>query len=156
MSVHTPMLPTREGPMNTRGFTLIELLIVVVIIGILAAIAIPKFANTKEKAVLASMKSDLRNLITAQEAFFFDNTDYAGSVTGGGQINGTGGVGSATFVPSTGNVLLITYISATGYNATITNPVLIGAITTCGIFVGPVANSPNGAAVPNETVVGCF
>ncbi len=51
--------------MNRKGFTLIELLIVVVIIGILAAIAIPKFANTKEKAYLASMKSDLRNLITA-------------------------------------------------------------------------------------------
>ena len=48
--------------MNRKGFTLIELLIVVVIIGILAAIAIPKFANTKEKAVVASMKSDLRNL----------------------------------------------------------------------------------------------
>ncbi len=46
--------------MNRKGFTLIELLIVVVIIGILAAIAIPKFANTKEKAYLASMKSDLR------------------------------------------------------------------------------------------------
>ena len=44
---------------NKKGFTLIELLIVVVIIGILAAIAIPKFANTKEKAYLASMKSDL-------------------------------------------------------------------------------------------------
>ncbi len=52
--------------MNRKGFTLIELLIVVVIIGILAAIAIPKFANTKEKAYLASMKSDLRNLITAE------------------------------------------------------------------------------------------
>ena len=55
--------------MNRKGFTLIELLIVVVIIGILAAIAIPKFANTKEKAYLASMKSALRNLITAEEAF---------------------------------------------------------------------------------------
>ena len=50
-------------PSNKKGFTLIELLIVVVIIGILAAIAIPKFANTKEKAYIASMKSDLRNLI---------------------------------------------------------------------------------------------
>ena len=54
---------------NKKGFTLIELLIVVVIIGILASIAIPKFANTKEKAYIASMKSDLRNLITAQEAY---------------------------------------------------------------------------------------
>jgi len=62
---------------NTRGFTLIELLIVVVIIGILAAIAIPKFANTKEKAYIAGMKSDLRNLVTAQEAYFADNVTYA-------------------------------------------------------------------------------
>ena len=62
---------------NRKGFTLIELLIVVVIIGILAAIAIPKFANTKEKAVLAGMKSDLRNLVTAQEAYFSDNQTYA-------------------------------------------------------------------------------
>src|SRR5438445_13369431 len=53
--------------MNRKGFTLIELLIVVVIIGILAAIAIPKFANTKEKAYLASMKSDLRNLVRSEE-----------------------------------------------------------------------------------------
>src|SRR6266568_2656524 len=71
--------------MNRKGFTLIELLIVVVIIGILAAIAIPKFANTKGKAYLASMKSDLRNLVTAEEAFFADSVRYGGSVgtTGG-------------------------------------------------------------------------
>src|SRR5437667_12720823 len=62
--------------MNRKGFTLIELLIVVVIIGILAAIAIPKFANTKEKAYLASMKSDLRNLVTAEEAYFADSIKY--------------------------------------------------------------------------------
>jgi len=54
--------------MTHKGFTLIELLIVVVIIGILAAIAIPKFANPKEKAYLASMKTDVRNLVTAEEA----------------------------------------------------------------------------------------
>jgi prepilin-type N-terminal cleavage/methylation domain-containing protein len=57
---------------NRKGFTLIELLIVVVIIGILAAIAIPKFANTKEKAYVAAMKSDLRNLMTAEEGYFAD------------------------------------------------------------------------------------
>src|SRR6187402_1231554 len=54
---------------NKKGFTLIELLIVVVIIGILAAIAIPKFSNTKEKAYLAAMKTALRNLATAQEGY---------------------------------------------------------------------------------------
>ena len=59
-----------------KGFTLIELLIVVVIIGILAAIAIPKFANTKTKAYMAAMKSDLRNLVTAEEAFFSDSGKY--------------------------------------------------------------------------------
>ncbi len=55
---------------NKNGFTLIELLIVTVIIGVLASIAIPKFSNTKQKAHMAAMKSDLRNLMTAQENYF--------------------------------------------------------------------------------------
>jgi type IV pilus assembly protein PilA len=58
---------------NRKGFTLIELLIVVVIIGILAAIAIPKFANTKDKAYVAAMKSDLRNMATYQETYAADS-----------------------------------------------------------------------------------
>ena len=67
--------------MNRKGFTLIELLIVVVIIGILAAIAIPKFANTKSKAYVTAMKSDLRNLVSSQESFFSDSAKYTTSLT---------------------------------------------------------------------------
>ena len=102
--------------MNRKGFTLIELLIVVVIIGILAAIAIPKFANTKEKAVVASMKSDLKNLVAAQEAFFSDNQDYAGSVAAT-QTNGTGGAGVLAFTPSANNAITIVYTDAAGWAA---------------------------------------
>jgi type IV pilus assembly protein PilA len=98
---------------NRRGFTLIELLIVVVIIGILAAIAIPKFANTKQKAVKASMISDLRNLATAQEAFYADSSSYAttyGTTIATGQLN---------FAPSQKNTLTINSASnASGWAAT--------------------------------------
>src|ERR1700724_3114606 len=68
---------------NKKGFTLIELLIVVVIIGILAAIAIPKFANTKDKAYVAAMKSDLRNLATYEEQYAADNNGayFSGTAT---------------------------------------------------------------------------
>ncbi len=75
---------------NRKGFTLIELLIVVVIIGILAAIAIPKFANTKEKAYVAAMKSDLRNLATYEEQYAADNQGayFSGAATSTTPVNG--------------------------------------------------------------------
>src|SRR5215212_65213 len=116
-----PLQP-EEVMSNRKGFTLIELLIVVVIIGILAAIAIPKFANTKEKAVVAGMKSDLRNLVTAQEGFFSDNVTYA---TGFAATQANAGSsptcgGSVAFSPTTGNVLAISgTCTAAGWAATI-------------------------------------
>jgi prepilin-type N-terminal cleavage/methylation domain-containing protein len=75
---------------NKKGFTLIELLIVVVIIGILAAIAIPKFANTKDKAYVAAMKSDLRNLATYEEQYAADNNGayFAGAITMAAPLQG--------------------------------------------------------------------
>jgi prepilin-type N-terminal cleavage/methylation domain-containing protein len=120
--------------MNRKGFTLIELLIVVVIIGILAAIAIPKFANTKEKAYIASMKSDLRNLVTAEEAYFADSLKY----TSGWAC--TAAAGKATFCPSTGNTITALATSSDGWTAQMAAP---GNTTrTCGIYVGSTSISP--------------
>ena len=90
-----------EGMMNRKGFTLIELLIVVVIIGILAAIAIPKFAATKDKAKLASVKTDIRNFMTAQEGYFSDFALYGSYADLTGQqgfrlSSGNGGVGTGS------------------------------------------------------------
>ena len=95
---------------NKKGFTLIELLIVVVIIGILAAIAIPKFSNTKEKAYVAAMKSDLRNLATYEESFAADSN--------GSYFDGTASVGSPLegFTPSQ-NVTVTATLATTASGA---------------------------------------
>jgi prepilin-type N-terminal cleavage/methylation domain-containing protein len=92
---------------SRAGFTLIELLVVVVIIGLLAAIAIPKFTNTKEKAYIAAMKTDLRNLATAEEAFFFDSSKYTFSFT---QMS--------NYVPTVGVAITVNEATAKGWSAT--------------------------------------
>jgi prepilin-type N-terminal cleavage/methylation domain-containing protein len=64
------------------GFTLIELLVVIAIIGILAAIAIPQFAAYRRRGYDSQAKSDLRNLATAQEAYFTDKNAYSSTPSG--------------------------------------------------------------------------
>ena len=75
------------------GFTLIELLVVIAIIGILAAIAIPQFAEYRARGFDARAKSDLRNVATAEEAYFVDNEVYktcADSTTCANDLSGIG------------------------------------------------------------------
>src|SRR6201982_2230668 len=103
--------------MNRKGFTLIELMIVVVIIGILAGIAIPKFANTKEKAYIASMKTDLRNLVTAEEAYFADSIAYTEQT----DCNTPPAPGSVAWCTSTGNTLDKLKVRQGGWTARMTN-----------------------------------
>jgi type IV pilus assembly protein PilA len=114
-----------QVPTRRSGFTLIELLIVVVIIGILAAIAIPRFANSKGKAYMSSMKSDLRNLAVAQEGHYFDQRTY------------TTNLAALNFTPSSGVILTINEATPTGWSATAThaqsNPI------TCAIYTGGAA-----------------
>ncbi len=123
---------------SSKGFTLIELLIVVVIIGILAAIAIPKFANTKEKAYISAMKSDLRNMAAAEEAYFADNLQYTTATTAM-DFNPSQGV---TVSPSSTDV-------GKGWSATAEHT---GTDVLCEIYYGA---GESGTTATIEGVVAC-
>lgn len=66
---------------NEKGFTLIELLIVVAIIGILAAIAIPQFSAYRAKAYNSAAQSDIKNTKTGMEAYMADAQNYPATLS---------------------------------------------------------------------------
>jgi prepilin-type N-terminal cleavage/methylation domain-containing protein len=135
--ITSPTDTSRHRPARA-GFTLIELLIVVVIIGILAAIAIPKFQNTKGKANAAGLKSDLRNLASAQEAYFFENQTYAANAS------------LLSFHTSPGVVLTIVDATSSGWSASATHPASFPL--TCAFFAGNVTPLSPATA---EGQIGC-
>ena len=116
-----------------KGFTLIELLIVIVIIGILAAIAIPKFGKTREKAYFKAMQSDLRNLQSQQEIYFSNPANSYNYATGVAALT--------DFVPSQGVSVGIVASGTTGWSATAEHQALAAGAQQCAIYV-------NGAASP--------
>ena len=115
---------------DKKGFTLIELLIVVVIIGILAAIAIPKFSATREKAYFAAMKSDLKNLASQQEIYYSDTYAYTTSET------------NLTFVRSQGVNMLSIAADTDGWSAAVTHSAL-GDSEGCAIYYGDITVPSN-------------
>lgn len=107
------------------GFTLVELLIVVVILGILAAMVIPKFKNSKAKAAASSLKQDLRNLATVQESFFYSNNRYSTSAD------------SLGFKTTRGVELTIVEGDSKGWSASVTHPDAYPL--KCALFVAGAA-----------------
>jgi prepilin-type N-terminal cleavage/methylation domain-containing protein len=122
-----------SGPtMNRKGFTLIELIVVAVIIGLLASIAIQRFANTKEKTYLVTIKADLRNLVTAEVVYSTDSLRYT-------TVIGSGGL---TYQTTTGNTLPSIALTGDGFTARMGNA---NTPRTCVIFMGstPIAPAVN-------------
>lgn len=122
---------------SRHGFTLYELLVVVVILGILAALAIAKFRNTKEKAYAAQMQSDLRNLAVAEEAFFYDSSKYTSSVASLTLLR--------RYAPSSGVTVVINEATTKGWSASATHA---QTSRQCFLFSG------GAAPVGNATVEG--
>lgn len=114
-----------RGP--RAGFTLIEILIVVVILGLLATIVIPKFGSSREKAFVTSMKADLRNLVTQQEAFMADSGYYATSFP------------TSRWRPTTGVTLMTLTTTADGWTASVGHT---STTKTCVIYVGTTSLPP--------------
>ena len=138
MAVESLSLMTMSHAHRRTGFTLVELLIVVVIIGILATIAIPRFQSTKGKAYLASVKSDLKNVSTAEESFFYEHRTYSTDID------------SLKAVASPGVILTIVTATANGWAATAYHP--LSWPHTCALFYGSV---PAVAPATQEGEVAC-
>jgi prepilin-type N-terminal cleavage/methylation domain-containing protein len=113
-----------------RGFTLIELMIVIVIIGILATMAILNYTSSKQKSYEAQMKSDLRNLATAEEAYYYDSSAYTTSFP---LMN--------NFTPSAGSAIVVNEATRVGWSATASST---GTGRKCYLFMGTA--TPVGAA----------
>ncbi len=113
------MLRAINEQKNKDGFTLVELLIVVAIIGILAAIAIPQFAAYRARAYCASSESDLANLAIAEEAYFADNDVYTTDTTAAAIAN--------SWSATTNDVVTVTGGDTAGFTATAAHPNCVDA-----------------------------
>ena len=112
-------------PRTRKAFTVLELLIVIVILGILGWIFVSKMMNNNAKEYRAAMRSDLRSLMTAQEAFFMDSAYYTADLAKL-KFRSSSGVSAPKVTAQQGS-----------WSATVTHKSLPGE--TCGISI----NMPN-------------
>jgi type IV pilus assembly protein PilA len=102
-----------ERAKSNDGFTLVEILVVIAVIGLLAAIAIPQFMSYRSEAIDAELKSDLRNASVAIEAYYAKQSVLPASLA---EIAGYG------FHPSGGVTVSLIIVSTTSYTLTAARP----------------------------------
>jgi prepilin-type N-terminal cleavage/methylation domain-containing protein len=122
---------------KNKGFTLIELLVVIAIIGLLSTIAVIAMSTARSKARDTTRVADARQMSTALEQYFSDNSSYPGVIATGVAL----GSGSGK-TECTGSTVACTCISSTGINATCAAPTYMASIPT---YPGTVAGDCTGS-----------
>ena len=125
----------RKSQDAEAGFTLIELLVVIIIIGILAAIAIPTFLNQRKKGWLSAVKSDVANVVIAEESYATDNNGSYATVadarTGVLHSQGFNGTTDVTVAATAGTPA--TSFSLTGTHSKLASTCTVKFDSTTGV-----------------------
>jgi len=113
--------------LNRKGMTLIELLLVMTIIGLLAMIALPRLKHVQDRALIATMKRDLRTFAMHEESYYYDRASYTDDIA----AMMAGGFSTSPDVVITVNEATILGWSATAEHAQ--------SLVACYLFIGDAA-----------------
>jgi type IV pilus assembly protein PilA len=148
----------RNRIQDDKGFTLIELMVVVLIIAILIAIAIPTFLGLRERAQDRAAQSDLRNGLTAAKAFYTDDESYVGfNVAEGTDIEpsltwvlGAGAAGQVGITGATASEVVLTTESESTEEFCIADSETLGTVRGSGTGASAVTTYAGCAGAPGD------